>query len=112
MAAELVIRGLSRMLPTFAEYRNGLPDTVVDGGYYTKTVENRPLIGSVGPVGSFVCAALSGYGVMAACAAGELCAFHVLDAELPDYADDFRADRHHDPGYLASIRAETDTGQL
>ena len=52
---------------------------VVDGGYYTKTPDNLPLIGPLpdAPEGVFVCAGLSGYGVMAANAAGELLARHV-----------------------------------
>jgi glycine/D-amino acid oxidase-like deaminating enzyme len=44
----------------------------VDGGYYTKTVENLPLIGPAPGLGgkgnvpgAYICAALSGYGIMA-----------------------------------------------
>lgn len=57
---------------------------LVDGGYYTKTAENVPLIGPApgpagqgGVAGAYVCGAVSGYGIMAAHAAGELLAAHV-----------------------------------
>jgi len=56
----------------------------VDGGYYTKTPENLPLVGPApGPhrrgaaAGAFLCAGVSGYGIMAAHAAGELAALLV-----------------------------------
>jgi glycine/D-amino acid oxidase-like deaminating enzyme len=56
----------------------------VDGGYYTKTQENIPLIGpapgagGAGTVaGAYLCGAVSGYGIMAGHAAGHLLAQHV-----------------------------------
>ena len=39
--AEIVIRGLSRMIPALGGYAQRLPRSFVDGGYYTKTEENR-----------------------------------------------------------------------
>ena len=42
---ELVLRGMARMLPGFAGYLDRMPRAYVDGGYYAKTRENRPLIG-------------------------------------------------------------------
>ena len=63
----------------------------------TKTPDNLPLIGPLvgAPEGTFVCAGLSGYGVMAANAAGELLASHVARDALGDslYADDFLPER-------------------
>ncbi len=109
---ELVLRGLSTMLPAVGGYSAALPRTRVDGGYYTKTPENLPLIGPVGPNGSFVCGALSGYGVMAACAAGELVAQHMTGAPLPAYEAAFRMERYAEPGYLKRATAGTETGQL
>ena len=46
----------------------------IDGGYYCKTRENRPLIGPLPVDGAFVLGALSGFGVMAAHASAELLA--------------------------------------
>lgn len=109
---ELVLRGLTTMLPALDVYRDRLPESVVDGGYYTKTPENLPILGPAGPAGSFVCGALSGYGVMAAPAAGELVAHHIAGSELPAYADAFRIERYDDPGYRAAARAAGEAGQL
>ena len=81
----------------------------VDGGYYTKTPDNLPLIGRVpgAPAGSFICAGLSGYGVMAANAAGELLAAHVAGEDrLPQYAsyaDTFSPTRWMDEEYKARV---------
>ena len=40
---EITIRGMSRMVPALAGYLSRLPRAFVDGGYYTKTRENRLL---------------------------------------------------------------------
>lgn len=47
---DVVLRGMSRLVPGFMDYvKNGtIPrSTVVDGGYYTRTEENIPVIGAV-----------------------------------------------------------------
>ena len=41
------------------------------GGYYTMTDENWPLIGPMGTDGAYIVGALSGFGSMSACAAGQ-----------------------------------------
>lgn len=109
---EVVMRGLTTMIPGLAAYRDGLPESVVDGGYYTKTSENRPIVGPCGPEGLNVVVGLSGFGVMASAAAGDLAAAHIAGSGLPDYADDFMLSRYEDPGYLASLEEVRDTGQL
>ncbi len=109
---ELVVRGLTAMLPAMSVYRDGLPEHTVDGGYYTKTIDNIPLIGPIGPEGSFICAALSGYGIMAACAAGELAALHVVGRPLPAHSDAFRIERLEDREYLQEIRNAGTSGQI
>ena len=89
----IVLRGLARMIPgmkVYFEEANGLP---VDGGYYCKTPDNRPLIGPLPIEGAYIAGALSGYGVMGSQAAGELIAAHVTGASLPDYAKAFSYDR-------------------
>ena len=55
---------------------------MTDGGYYSKAPDNIPLIGQSGP-GLYTCVGLSGYGIMASCAAGDLAAKHVTGADLP-----------------------------
>ena len=108
---EMVVRGLSRMLPALEPYLERFPEPYVDGGYYTKTPENRPLIGPCGPAGFVVVGALSGFGIMAAPAAGDVAARHVVSSDLPPFASAFLPDRYRDPGYLAAFSG-SDTGQL
>ena len=65
-----------------------------------------PLIGPHpdAPDGAYVCAGLSGYGVMAANAAGELLSAHVTGDQLPAaYAPTFLPERWKDEGYLRRV---------
>ena len=110
--AEVVLRGMATMIPALAGYLDRLPRAIVDGGYYTKTRENRPLIGPMPVGGAFVIGALSGFGQMASGAAGELVAAHVTGGELPAYAPAFRLDRYQDPAYRALLDAWGASGQL
>jgi glycine/D-amino acid oxidase-like deaminating enzyme len=91
---EMVLRGLSTMIPGLKGYVERLPKATVDGGYYTKTRENRPLIGKLPIEGAYVVGALSGFGVMAACGAGELVAAHVSGGALPPFASAFALELH------------------
>ena len=109
---EVVMRGLTTMVPGLAEYRDRLPASVVDGGYYTKTSENRPLIGPAGPKGFHLAAGLSGFGVMVAAGAGDLLARHITGADLPDYAPSFLLSRYDDPEYLGAMEMGAGSGQL
>ena len=109
---EAVLRGLTTAVPGLAVYRERLPQPVVDGGYYTKTRENRPLIGRLPIEGAFIVGAFSGFGVMAAAGAAELAAQIISDAPLPEYAAAFALDRYQDPAYLAEISSLTTTGQI
>ncbi len=109
---EIVLRGLSTMLPGLHRYLGRMPRAYLDGGYYTRTPENRPLIGPLPVAGAYVLGALSGYGLMAACAAGELLAAHVCGAALPAYAAAFAPARYGDPAYLARVDSWGDGGQL
>jgi glycine/D-amino acid oxidase-like deaminating enzyme len=109
MYPEVVLRGLSSMIPALAPYVDRPPQTFVDGGYYLRTPENLPIIGPLRTPGAFVLGALSGYGIMASQAAAELVALHVTGSQVPDHADAFRLERFDDPAYLSSV---VDTGQL
>lgn len=109
---EIVIRGMSRMVPAMAAYLDRLPRAVVDGGYYGKTEENRFLAGPLPVEGAFVLGALSGYGLMASNGAAELLAAHVTGAPLPTYAAAFGLDRYQDPDYRALLARWSETGQL
>ena len=109
---DIVLRGLSTMIPDLAQYFEKPPRPFLDGGYYTKTRENRPLIGPLPLEGAWVIGALSGFGLMAAMAAGELLALHMLGKSLPRFAGAFQLDRYQDSDYLAQIAEMDQTGQL
>jgi len=51
--------------------------------------------------GAYVCGAVSGYGIMAGHAAGELCALHATGASaLPEYAGLMSPLRYQDEGFM------------
>jgi glycine/D-amino acid oxidase-like deaminating enzyme len=100
---EVVLRGAVRMIPGLAKYVAQRPRAVVDGGYYCKTPENRPLIGPLPVKGAFVLGALSGMGVMSSHASAELLAAHVVGDRLPDYARWFLPSRYDDPSYRTLV---------
>jgi glycine/D-amino acid oxidase-like deaminating enzyme len=100
---DVVLRGAVRMIPGLAAYVDQRPRGVVDGGYYCKTPENRPLIGPLPVGGAFVLGALSGMGVMSAHASAELLAAHVTGDRLPMYATWFLPSRYDDPAYRALV---------
>lgn len=109
---EIALRGLSTMIPALDQYFDKPPRPFLDGGYYTKTKENRPLIGPLPVEGSWIIGALSGFGLMASMAAGELLALHILDKKLPAYAPALHLNRYEDPGYVAEISKWEHSGQL
>lgn len=109
---ELVLRGMTSLAPGLAAYLERLPHAYVDGGYYTKTAENRPLVGPSGARGAYVCAAFSGFGLMAAPACGELLAAQITGATPPTYERAFLPTRYDDPAYVALLANWGSTGQL
>jgi glycine/D-amino acid oxidase-like deaminating enzyme len=109
---EIALRGMATMVPALREYFGKASRPFVDGGYYIKTRENRPLIGPLPVEGAYISSAYSGFGVMASCAGGELLARHITGATLPDYAPAFLLSRYQDPAYCALLDAWGDGGQL
>jgi len=110
--AEIALRGMSTMVPALQAYAGEFPRPYVDGGYYMRTRENRPLIGPLPLEGAYVSCAFSGFGVMASCASGELIARHVTGAPLPDYAPAFLLSRYQDADYRSLLDTWGDGGQL
>lgn len=111
--AEIVLRGMAVMVPGLSAYLGRTATPFVDGGYYCKTRENRPLIGPLPVQGAFVIGALSGFGIMAGMAAGELLANHVSGSALPDYAPAFLLSRYEDPEYKKLLQSwDATSGQL
>ena len=111
--AEVVVRGLTRMIPGLAAYGGNFGRPYVDGGYYCKTRENRPLIGPLPVDGAYIFGALSGYGIMASQAGADLLAAHIAGSELPDYAPAFALSRYDDPAYRVLLDGwDAGVGQL
>lgn len=109
---EITLRGLSAMLPRMKDYFARMPRPKLDGGYYTKTRENRPLVGPMGVDGAYVIGAVSGYGIMSACGVGDLLAAHVIGSQLPAYESAFDLARYDDPEYQNKLETWGDSGQL
>jgi glycine/D-amino acid oxidase-like deaminating enzyme len=109
---EIVLRGLSTVFSGLRAYFDRMPKPVVDGGYYTKTRENRPLTGPLPVEGAYVLGALSGFGLMAAPALGELLAAHITKSDLPHHAPAFALERYQDPGYQSLLEDWSGAGQL
>ena len=59
---EVVMRGMSTMIPALTQYIDRYPQVYIDGGYYARTRENRLLCGPLPVAGAFILAALSGFG--------------------------------------------------
>ena len=109
---DVLLRGLATMIPGMRAYFGRAPRPYYDGGYYTKTQENRPL-GCPTPVeGAYLCGAVSGFGMMASPALGELVAAHVTRSALPNYAPAFALARYDDPDYRALLANWGAGGQL
>jgi glycine/D-amino acid oxidase-like deaminating enzyme len=62
--------------------------------------------------GLFLLGALSGYGLMAACAAGELLAAWVAGSDLPDEARYLSLARYDDPAVAGALASEAPSGEL
>jgi glycine/D-amino acid oxidase-like deaminating enzyme len=101
---DIVLRGASRLHRKLGGYIGRLPRGAHHyGGYYTMTDENWPLIGRMHTPGAFAAGALSGFGSMAACATGSICAAWVADSPLPSYANALSSDRYSDSALMAEL---------
>lgn len=110
---EIVLRGAARLNPALKAYYGQLPRSMVHyGGFYTLTRENWPLLGPTEVEGFYVAGALSGFGTMAACASGDLLARHVLNRDLPYYADMLSPMRYGIPAIVAHMRSQQSRGIL
>jgi glycine/D-amino acid oxidase-like deaminating enzyme len=110
---DVVLRGMARMVPGLSVYFERASKPYVDGGYYCKTRENRPLIGPLPVEGAYIFGALSGYGIMASQAGGELLAAHIVGSDLPDYAAALALARYEEPAYRALLDGwDSTAGQL
>lgn len=111
---QVVLKGASRFIPALAAYERRIPTPLIEySGYYTRTAENWPLIGSTEVNNVFVVGALAGYGTMAACAAGKLVADIIREeTTLPSYAPYFDPQRYHFKEMVRQMKAMEGDGQL
>lgn len=110
---DIILRAASRLQPGLAKYIGRLPRGAHHyGGYYTMTEENWPLIGPMQTPGSFVAGALSGFGTMAACMSGSLCADWIMDKPSARYAATLSRARYDDAATMAEIAALNSRGVL
>ena len=110
---EVVLRGATRLIPGLHQYVEKLSGKITqDGGFYTKTEENLPLIGPTDIKGFYLLGALSGYGLMAAYAAAELITQWITDSRLPEYARTFSLARYSDPAIADTLKSKAASGEL
>jgi len=110
---EIVLKGAARLNPALKVYDGHLPRSLHHyGGYYTRTEENWPLIGEMGIDGAFVVGAMSGFGTLGACAAGDLCARWITGDERPAHADALAPGRYANEALMAEIAALPGRGIL
>ena len=110
---DIVLRGASRLNPRLKQYYGRLPRQITHyGGYYTMTKENWPLIGPMKTSGAFVAGALSGFGTMAACATGALCADWVQGNTPPEFAQRLSLSRYEDQDFMRRLLDSAATGVL
>lgn len=109
---EVALRGMANVIPGLSSYFNQIPKPFIDGGYYARAKENRPLIGPLAVEGAYIIGGLGGFGMMASCGASDLLAKHIVRAELPSYAPAFLLSRYGDPQYQAMLQQWGASGQL
>jgi glycine/D-amino acid oxidase-like deaminating enzyme len=109
---EITLRGMTTMVPGFQVYVDRGTRPYIDGGYYVKTRDNRPLIGPCGVAGLHLSCGYSGFGIMASQAGADLLAAHILGRPLPDYTSAFALARFDNAAYLAQLDSWGDGGQL
>ncbi|RIK32691.1 MAG: FAD-dependent oxidoreductase [Anaerolineae bacterium] len=109
---EVALRGMATVIPALAKYLNQIPKPFMDGGYYARTPENRPLIGPLPVEGAYINGGFGGFGMMVSCGASDLLAKHIAGTELPSYAPAFLLSRYDDPQYQELLKQWGASGQL
>ena len=110
---QVVLKGASRFIPALKAYAENIPTPIIEyGGYYTRTEENWPLVGPSSVENVHIIGALAGFGTMAACAVGELCAQYITEKEVPWYAEYFHPNRYNNPKIMEIINGLDMDGQL
>jgi glycine/D-amino acid oxidase-like deaminating enzyme len=111
---ELVLGAAAHLIPGLESYLDRMPLSIAnEAGYYTRTPDDLPLIGHLGPEGAYLVAGLAGYGAMVACAAAEIVASSIAATGAPSWTAKFSPDRFSNPTYLRTTSVEkTSSGAL
>ncbi len=110
---EIAMRGAAQFIPALRPYVDDPPTRYSHyGGYYTMTEENWPLIGPMQTMGAYMVTALSGFGSMAACAAGKLCAAWIVGTDRPAWSDALGAARYDDSRLMRQLADAPSKGIL
>ncbi|MCX2698586.1 NAD(P)/FAD-dependent oxidoreductase [Ochrobactrum chromiisoli] len=111
---DILLRAASRLQPGLSNYVGHLPrNSHHYGGYYTTTRENWPLIGPMlNTPGAFIAGALSGFGTMASCISGLICADQVAGAPTVEYASKLSPSRYQDKEIMTELEALNNGGHL
>ena len=109
---EVTLRGMATVIPGLSKYLDRIPKPTIDGGYYARTPENRPLIGPLPVEGAYIVGGLGGFGMQVSCGAADLLAQHILQKDLPLYAPAFLLSRYDDPRYQQALKQWGESGQI
>ncbi|MEM7194665.1 MAG: FAD-dependent oxidoreductase [Pseudomonadota bacterium] len=110
---EVVLRGAARLHTGLKRYYGNFPREFSHyGGYYTMTDENWPLVSRTHVNDFIIAGAMSGFGSMAACAAGELAARLASEQILPDFAESMSLQRYDDNALMGELRELQSKGIL
>lgn len=109
---EIALRGMVNVIPGLSTYLDRIPRPFIDGGYYTRTQENRPLIGPLPVDGAFILGGFGGFGMQVSCGASNLLAAHITESGLPNYASAFLFTRYQDPEYKKLLDNWGASGQI
>lgn len=110
---EIAMRAAARLNPALNRYVDDFPTRFIHyGGYYTMTAENWPLVGPTNVPGAYLVGALSGFGSMSACAAGELCSSWISGSRLPAYAEDLSMRRYANIDLMTELKDANSLGIL
>ena len=109
---EVALRGMATVIPRLSKYFHNIPKPSIDGGYYARTPENRPLIGPLPVDGAYIVGGFGGFGMQVSCGAADLLAHHILQKDLPPYAPAFLLSRYNDPRYQQALARWGESGQI
>jgi glycine/D-amino acid oxidase-like deaminating enzyme len=108
----MVVRGAAAWIPGLGTDA-AAPILAHEGGFYARVPDGQPVIGPLGPEGSFIAGAMAGFGAMMAAAAGDIAAAWLVGDRPTEQMQAFSPARFTDDAYLAEIAAgRIATGEL